>query len=56
MATVIKQQQINWLFPEPGIQVTIEEYREHIREAECSESMTFYEFTTKMKEWLKTVE
>jgi hypothetical protein len=53
MATATKKREINWLFPEPDTEVTIKEYREHIKEAEHSESMTHYEFMNEMNEWLK---
>ncbi|GHS98831.1 hypothetical protein FACS189421_08140 [Bacteroidia bacterium] len=53
MATTTQKREINWLFPEPGTIITNEEYRERIREAENSGTMTHYEFIKKMNEWFK---
>jgi hypothetical protein len=52
MATT-KTKQINWLFPDPDVEVTLEDYRAEIRRAERSRSMTLEEFNEKLSLWWK---
>ena len=50
MATT-KTKKINWLFPDPEVEVTEEDIVAEIRRAERSESMTLEEFNQKHLQW-----
>ena len=50
MATT-KTKRINWLFPNPDVEVTEEDIVAEIRRAERSESMTLEEFNQKHLQW-----
>ena len=52
MATATTKK-INWLFPDPDVEVTLEDYRAEIRRAERSRSMTLEEFNEKLSLWWK---
>ncbi len=43
---------INWLFPDPDVEVTLEDYREKIHEDERSGDMSFSEFNRRLETWL----
>ena len=51
MATT-KTKQINWLFPDPDVEVTLEDYRDKIREDERSGDMSVSEFKRRLESWL----
>lgn len=51
MATT-KTKQINWLFPDPDVEVTLEDYRDKIREDEKSGDMSVNEFKRRLETWL----
>lgn len=51
MATT-KTKKINWLFPDPDVEVTLEDYRNKIREDEKSGDMSINEFLRKLDLWL----
>lgn len=51
MATT-KTKQINWLFPDPDVEVTLEDYRDKIREDEKSGDMSVSEFKRRLETWL----
>ncbi|MDR1591931.1 MAG: hypothetical protein LBS16_03480 [Prevotellaceae bacterium] len=44
---------INWQFPEKGQEVTVEDFREMVREAERGKTMSWSEFKSKIDAWLK---
>ena len=48
MATT-KTKQINWLFPDPDVEVTLEDYRDKIREDEKSGDMSVSEFKRRLE-------
>jgi hypothetical protein len=50
MATT-KTKQINWLFPDPDVEVTEEDIQAEIRRAERSGSMTLEEFNERHSQW-----
>ena len=50
MATT-KTKQINWLFPDPNVEVTEEDIQAEIRRAERSGSMTLEEFNERNSQW-----
>ena len=50
MATT-QTKQINWLFPDPDVEVTLEDYRKKIHEDERSGSMTLKEFNQRHLQW-----
>ncbi len=50
MATT-KSKQINWLFPDPNVEVTEEDIQAEIRRAERSGSMTLEEFNERHSQW-----
>lgn len=50
MATT-KTKKINWLFPDPEVEVTEEDILAEIKRAERSESMTLEEFNQKHLQW-----
>lgn len=50
MATT-KTKQINWLFPDPDVEVTEEDVQAEIRRAERSGSMTLEEFNERHLQW-----
>jgi len=43
---------INWLFPDPDVEVTLEDYRDKIREDEKSGDMSVSEFKRRLEQWL----
>lgn len=43
---------INWLFPDPDVEVTLEEYRDKIHEDERSGDMSVSEFKRRLESWL----
>ena len=51
MATT-QTKKINWLFPDPDVEVTLEDYRNKIREDEKSGDMSINEFLSKLDLWL----
>ena len=51
MATATTKK-INWLFPDPDVEVTLEDYRDKIREDEKSGNMSVSEFKRKLEQWL----
>ena len=51
MATT-QTKKINWLFPDPDVEVTLEDYRNKIREDERSGDMSASEFKRKLESWL----
>ena len=51
MATATTKK-INWLFPDPDIEVTEEDYRNKIREDERSGDMSVREFNHRLETWL----
>jgi hypothetical protein len=51
MATATTKK-INWLFPDPDVEVTLEEYRDKIREDERSGDMSVSEFKRRLETWL----
>lgn len=51
MAT-IKTKKINWLFPDSDVEVTLEDYRNKIREDERSGDMSASEFKRRLEIWL----
>lgn len=51
MATT-QTKKINWLFPDPDVEVTLEDYRNKIREDEKSGDMTINEFKRRLDLWL----
>ena len=51
MATATTKK-INWLFPDPDVEVTLEEYRNKIREDEKSGDMSVSEFKRRLETWL----
>lgn len=50
MATT-KTKRINWLFPDPNVEVTEDDIVAEIRRAERSESMTLEEFNQRHLQW-----
>lgn len=46
-----KTKKINWLFPDPNVEVSEEEVLAEIRRAERSGSMTLEEFNQKHLQW-----
>ncbi|GHU79003.1 hypothetical protein FACS1894145_2210 [Bacteroidia bacterium] len=46
-----EKKKIDWLFPDENQVVTVEDFREMVREAENSGSMTLSEFKDKMASW-----
>jgi len=46
-----KDKQINWLFPDENQVVTIEDFREMVREAEKEKGMSISEYREKMNLW-----
>lgn len=50
MATT-KTKKINWLFPDPNVEVTEEDILTEIRRAERSGSMTLEEFNQRHLQW-----
>jgi len=50
MATT-QTKKINWLFPDPDVEVTLEDYRNKIREDERSGDMTLEEFNDRHSKW-----
>ena len=51
MATT-QTKKINWLFPDPDVEVTLEDYRNKIREDERSGDMSITEFKRRLDIWL----
>lgn len=51
MATT-KTKQINWLFPDLNVEVTLEDYCDKIREDEKSGDMSVSEFKRRLETWL----
>ena len=51
MATATTKK-INWLFPNPDVEVTLEDYRDKIREDEKSGDMSVSEFKRRLEQWL----
>ena len=51
MATT-QTKKINWLFPDPDVEVTLEDYRNKIREDEGSGDMSITEFKRRLDIWL----
>ena len=51
MATT-KTKKINWLFPDSDVEVTLEDYRNKIREDERSGDMSVREFNRRLETWL----
>ncbi len=51
MATT-KTKKINWLFPDPDVEVTLEDYRDKIREDERSGDMSYSEFKRRLEAWM----
>ena len=52
MATT-QTKKINWLFPDPDVEVTLEDYRNKIREDERSGDMSITEFKRRLDLWLE---
>jgi len=51
MATATTKK-INWLFPDPDVEVTLEDYQNKIREDERSGDMSVREFNHRLETWL----
>ena len=51
MATT-QTKKINWLFPDPDVEVTLEDYRDKIREDERSVDMSYSEFKRRLEAWM----
>ena len=51
MATT-QTKKINWLFPDPDVEVTLEDYRNKIREDERSGDMSSTEIKRRLDLWL----
>ena len=51
MATTATKK-INWLFPDPDVEVTLEDYREKINEDELSGDMSYSEFKRRLEAWM----
>ena len=51
MATTATKK-INWLFPDPDVEVTLEDYREKINEDEQSGDMSYSEFKRRLEAWM----
>ena len=47
-----KTKKINWLFPDPDVEVTLEDYQEKIHEDEKSGDMSLSEFNRRLEAWL----
>jgi hypothetical protein len=47
------KEKINWQFPEENQTVTVEDFRDMVREAEKGKSMSLPEFKSKMDVWFK---
>ena len=47
-----KTKRINWLFPNPDVEVTLDDYRNKIREDERSGDMSVSEFKRRLESWL----
>ena len=43
---------INWLFPDPDVEVTLEDYRKKIHEDEHSGDMSYSEFKRRLEAWM----
>ena len=51
MATT-QTKKINWLFPDPDVEVTMEDYIDKIREDEKSGDISVSEFKRRLETWL----
>lgn len=51
MTSTTQTKKINWLFPDPDVEVTLEDYGNKIREDERSGSMTLKEFNQRHLQW-----
>jgi hypothetical protein len=52
MDTALKKE-INWLFPDENQNVTIEDFREMVREAENQPTISYQEHRKLVNEWLQ---
>jgi hypothetical protein len=50
----VKDNLIDWSAPASDVEVTIEDYRNMILQAEREKGMTFTEYTKKVNQWLKS--
>ena len=52
MAVATLKKTIDWALPNNGMEITLEDYRNEMREAEFSGDMSFLQFQNSMNEWL----
>jgi intergrase/recombinase len=51
--TTVNDRVIDWVNPESDVEVTLEDYRNMIRQAESGKDLSFSEYTQKVNQWLK---
>jgi len=52
--TSVKDNVIDWAKPDYDVEVTLEDYRGMIHQAEAGKGMSFTEYTQKVNQWLKS--
>jgi len=53
MKTSAKDKVIDWVSPASDVEVTLDDYKNMIRQAEAGKGMSLSEYTQKVNQWLK---
>jgi hypothetical protein len=54
LKTSVNERVIDWINPDPEVEVMLDDYQNMIQQAEAGKGMSLSEYTNKVNQWLKS--